>query len=334
MCISLAVIAQEATPSAENGDSQPAVETTIQAWLGSYDNYNDESLPYGCGNFLLPVDTGIPRSGDTQDDLRLALEALLDPDFKHPEVETEAWLREMSLSVDTITIDDGDAVVMFGGTLIGPGHCGDALIEGQILQTIFQFEAIERVMVSDGETNLWEMIDLTDWYSDSFRDNYFYERPRAEAEAIKFWVGSFEDYETEGIAYGCGSYLLPVETGISRSGNPQTDLRLALEALFNPALKHPEAETEDWLKGLELSVEAITLAQGEADIKLGGKLIGIGSCGDAIMEGRILETVFQFDYIERVRVSDGETNLREIVDQSDTLSDEERRNYLYERTQR
>ena len=148
---------------------------------------------------------------------------------------------------------------------------------------------------------------------------------------IQFWVGTFEDYAAEGIPYGCGSYLLPVDSGIPRSDDTIEDLRIALEALLNPELAHPQAETEDWLRSLGLSVEEITLDAGEAVITLGGELLGIGSCGDAIMEGQILQTIFQIEAIERVKVSDGDTNLREIIDMSDSLSAEERRNYIYAR---
>lgn len=317
-------IAQEPTATDEE-------EKMIQVWVGSYEDYETEGIPYGCGSYLLPLDTGLYRSSDTAEDLRLALGALLSPDLNHPEADTEDGLKNMELSVEEVTIEEGRAQVTLGDTLIGPGHCGDALIEGQILQTVFQFEDIERVKVSDGKTNLWEMIDLTGWYSEEYRNNYVYERPDAEVETIQFWVGTFEDHESDGIPYGCDSYLLPVDTGETRSGNPHTDLTSALEALFDPGLDHPEAETEDWLKGLRLSVAEITLIEGEAVVTLDGDLIGIGSCGDAIMEGQILQTLFQFDFIERVKISDGKTNLWEIIDQSDTLSEEERQNYLYER---
>ncbi len=328
----LPLIGQETTPAAAE-DGQSEDEKTIRIWVGSFEEYEEEGIPYGCGSYLLPVDTALSRTGDTSEDLRVALEALFAPELNHAEAETEDWLKGLGLSVEEITLDEGEAIVTLAGTLLGIGSCGDAIMEGQILQTIFQFEDIERVRVSDGVTNLWEIIDLTDWYSEAYRNNYVYQRSDAKVETIQFWVGSFENYEEKGIPYGCGSYLLPVDTDVTRSRNPHTNLSIALEALFNPDLDHPEAETEAWLKGLGLSVEEITLEQGEAVVTLSGPLLGIGSCGDAIMEGQILQTVFQFDAIERVKISDGETNLWEIIDQSDKLSDEERQNYVYERSE-
>lgn len=312
-------------------DAQTADDETIQVWVGTYEDYQEEGIAFGCGAFLLPVDTGIPRSGETVEDLRLALETLFAPELEHPEAETETGLKDMRLSVEEIAIVEGEAAVKLGGRLLGPGHCGDAIIEGQILHTIFQFKAIERAIVTDGESNLWEMIDLTGWYSEAYRDNYAYERPDAEPETIQFWVGTFEDYEADGIPYGCDSYLLLIDTEIARSGSPYIDLQAALEALFDPELDHPSAETEGWLKSLGLSVEEISLVEGEADIRLGGELNGIGGCGDAIMEGQLLQTVFQFDFIERAKISDGVTNLRQIVDMSDQLSQEELRAYVYDR---
>ena len=333
-----AVMAQQPEPTAVPDDAAQAAadaqtqdDKNIQFWVGSFEDFAAEGIPYGCGSTLLPVDTGVARSGATLEDLSVALDALLNPALNHPTAATEDWLKQQELSVEEISIDDGEAVIRIGGTLIGPGHCGDAIIEGQILHTVFQFEAIERVMVSDGETNLWEMIDLTGWYSDEYRANYVYERPDAEARTIQFWAGAFEDYASEGIPYGCDSFLLPVDTGITRSGNPHSDLTLALEALFDPDLKHPEADTEDWLKGLGLSVEEITLSAGEAIVTLAGSLVGIGGCGDAIMEGQLLQTIFQFEAIERVKVTDGRSNLWEIVDTSDQLSEGARQNYIYSR---
>ena len=216
--MSYSAFAQEATPTAGAEEGQAEEEKTIQFWVGTYEEYESESIPYGCGSYLFPVDTTMTRSGDTIEDLRLALEALFSPDLDHPEAETEHWLKGLGLSVEEISIVEGEAVVTVAGTLKGIGHCGDAIMEGQILQTVFQFESIERVKVSDGVTNLWEIIDLTGWFSEEYRDNYVYKRPGAEGETIQFWVGAFEDFASEGIPYGCDSFLLPVDTGVTRSG--------------------------------------------------------------------------------------------------------------------
>ncbi len=333
-----ASLAQAPTPTAQMdaragavADSQTEKSKTISFWVGAYENYADSGIAYGCDGFLLPVETNIERSGDAALDLRAALEALLSPDFQHPEAETEDWLKTLGLRVADVSVREGFAEVALDGALTGIGSCGDALMEGQILQTVFQFEGIERVRVSDGVTNLWEITDLTDWYSRKYRKNYIYSRPDSDEKPIQFWVGAYEDNEGEGIPYVCDSFLLPVDTDARQSGHLHIDLRLALEALFDPALDHPEAESEDWLKGLGLSVEDIRLSAGVAKVTLGGALIGIGSCGDAIMEGQILHTIFQFDAIEGAKVSDGERNLRAIIDMSDALSDEELQDYTYSR---
>ncbi len=335
--LAFGALAQAPTPTAQmydaaaETDRQTGDSNTIRFWLGAYENYADSGIAYGCDGFLLPVDTDIERSGDTLQDLRAALEALLSPEQMHPQAETEDWLKTLGLRVAGISISEGFAEVALDGALLGIGSCGDALMEGQILRTVFQFDDIKRVRVSDGLTNLWEITNLTDWHSREYRENYVYARPDAEKKLIQFWVGADEDYEGKGIPYGCDSFLLPVDTDVTQSGHWHIDLRLALEALFDPALNHPVADTEDWLKELGLSVEDIRLSAGRATVSLGGDLIGIGSCGDAIVEGQILNTIFQFDAIESVKVMAGGRNLRAIVDMSDSLTDEELREYTYSR---
>lgn len=149
----------------------------------------------------------------------------------------------------------------------------------------------------------------------------------------QIWLGSFGNYQGRGIEVGCESYLLPVDTGLERGRSTLGELSLALSALFDPEQSHPNGavETEDWIKELGLSVAGIHIDEGMAEIALGGQLRGIGTCGDAILEAQILQTVFQFSDINRARVTDGAFNLRQIVDMSDMLSERELREYIYER---
>ena len=153
----------------------------------------------------------------------------------------------------------------------------------------------------------------------------------ADSETIKFWVGSDLDYQGRGKPVGCGSYLLPVDTGVERSAKIERDLQIALEALFDPARNHLRVNTFDWIKQLGLGIESLSFREGAAQVNLSGTLLGIGSCGDAILEAQILETIFQFEIIAYAYVSDGVTNLWEIVDQSGRLTPEQRRHWVYER---
>ena len=157
---------------APSEELQAGDEKTIQFWVGSDADYED----VGCGRFMLPVDTGIRRSGNTIKDLKLALQALFSPDQNHPEAARLDWVKELGLTVESITISNGDALVKLAGGLMGIGFCGDAVMQAQIIQTIFQFEAIERVMVTDGVMNLWEITDMSDMLTEAARKNYVYTR--------------------------------------------------------------------------------------------------------------------------------------------------------------
>ena len=75
----------------------------------------------------------------------------------------------------------------------------------------------------------------------------------------------------------------------------------------------------------------MTSTPGFAEVMLGGRLRGIGACGDAILEAQILHTIFQFDEIDRARVRDAAMNLRQITDASDRFSQEELRQFIYTR---
>ena len=80
-----------------------------------------------------------------------------------------------------------------------------------------------------------------------------------------------------------------------------------------------------------LFVESIQIDDGFAEVLLGGRLWGIGSCGDAILEAQIMQTIFQFDEIDRARVRDSAMNLRQITDMSDRFSQEALYNFVYTR---
>ncbi len=220
-CIVLAVstghlsLGQQPTPISSSNPapaqgSQTDDEKTIKFWVGSFSDYESQGIMVGCESYLLPVSTATERGDDLAGDLQAALEALFDPEQAHPVAETEDWVKQLNLSVESISIIDGEAVVELGGTLLGIGSCGDAILEAEILQTVFQFETIERVKVTDGVTNLREATHtMHDVLSPEQRKDFVYTRPEdsqtGDEETIKFWVGGFSDYESQGIIVGCES---------------------------------------------------------------------------------------------------------------------------------
>ena len=155
--------------------------------------------------------------------------------------------------------------------------------------------------------------------------------PALDDSRIHYWVGSFESYGGAGVSVGCDSYLYPVDSGQAQTGDAADDMRVALEALFDPQQTHEFAETAAWLLDLGLRVESIDIEDGMAEIRLGGRLRGIGTCGDAILEAQIMQTIFQFAEIERARITDGVMNLRQITDMSDRFSQAELRDFIYTR---
>ena len=202
-------IGQQPTPTSNSippsaQDTQSDDEETIKFWVGSFSDYESQGIMVGCESYLLPLSTTIERGDDLVSDLQIALEALFDPEQNHPVAETEDWVKQLDLSVESISIVDGDAEVNLGGTLMGIGGCGDAILEAQILQTVFQFKTLERAKVTDGVTNLREATHtMHDVLSPEQRKNFVYTRPEDSQsigeETIKFWVGSFSDYESQGI---------------------------------------------------------------------------------------------------------------------------------------
>ena len=71
---------------------------------------------------------------------------------------------------------------------------------------------------------------------------------------------------------------------------------------------------------MNLHAYDISIENGHAIVNIGFKLHGIGTCADPIIEGQIIQTIFQFDEIQTAKVIiNGDGNLRQLVDQSGRL---------------
>ena len=124
----------------------PAPETmTLQVFLIALEDGGQSGQEVGCGDSAVPVQVVVPR---TQGVLRAALEALLSiRDQYYGESGLYNALYQSDLRVEGITLEDGEAVVNLGGTLMLGGVCDNPRVEAQLEETALQFSTVSRVSV-------------------------------------------------------------------------------------------------------------------------------------------------------------------------------------------
>ena len=324
--------AAAAIPSPTPSPSPSPPPNTVRLWwLADSSAAADETSTAdaaGCALELVPGNSEIPDDLSTLDTLNRALTQLSGADSAAPAGALNL-IAASDLRAASYRIENDHAVIHLEGTLVPPGDdCASRRLGGQLAMNLLSLTKTESATILFDDDNLRQALDAS---GRETRRTYSQAALQAgDEQTILFWVGSDSDYQSTGIVVGCASYLLPVDTQIPRSDSLTDDLILALAALFDAQQNHPAlTETYDWLKGLGLSIKNITLDADSAVIDLNEGLMGIGTCGDAILEAQILQTLFQFETLERVKVSDGRMNLRQVTDMSDRLSLAELQDYVY-----
>jgi len=143
----------------QHPDSQ---QDFLEYWLISEVDSPIDGIQVGCESYIVPVATEKIATGNTIEDLTTALNDLLAPNQQYLDGVTNYILEDQNLFVDSVTLDNDHATVQIGGQLYGLGTCADPIFEGQIVQTIFQFEEIQSVTVMNGGMNLREFVDMSD----------------------------------------------------------------------------------------------------------------------------------------------------------------------------
>ncbi len=324
---------ETASPPADmpRSSSAPALlDGSLELWWLLPDDAGVRGTLAGCGDSLILVPSGIRTDLDPADRLNNALAFLTDPAHGESINGGMNLMAQTELTAVSYRIENNHVIMNLEGRLNLNSDCFNARLESQLAMNILSLTDTETATILVNGENLRQAADLSGRESRTM-----YSRSGMQSgdkKTIQFWVGDESNYRSAGFKVGCDSYLLPVDTGILRSDDTIRDLRLALEALFSPVQTHPVVENSyDWVKKLGLMVEDISIQDGEARVLLAGGLRGIGTCGDAVLEAQIIQTVFQFEMIERVMVTDGVMNLLEITDMSDLRSQEERANYVYTR---
>lgn len=134
------------TPRPPAPNPQPGGDAMfLQMYLVALEDGGASGEKVGCNDSLVPVTIEVPR---TQGVLRAALSKLLALKKKdYGESGLYNALYQSDLSIQSLAVTDGEAVIRLSGQLASGGVCDDPRIIGQIEATARQFSTVDRVSV-------------------------------------------------------------------------------------------------------------------------------------------------------------------------------------------
>ena len=104
--------------------------------------------PVACGDSLIKVNTGLPRSGDNATDISAALRRLLVKRQWMVGLYNPTYLSNMNVASVDFNPGSGLATVDLLGSYVRSGdHCDDGRVHDQIWTTIRQFPGVRGVLV-------------------------------------------------------------------------------------------------------------------------------------------------------------------------------------------
>ncbi len=112
-------------------------------------NDNGAGGPFvGCGDSAIPVDVQITPTQDSVEALKAALQALLSAGDRYAGgAGLYNALKNSSLKVVDITIQNTNATIKLSGELLSGGQCDDPRIKAQLEQTIRQFPQVTQISI-------------------------------------------------------------------------------------------------------------------------------------------------------------------------------------------
>lgn len=145
LTIPTATQVQQVPPTAAPPTSTTATEQFIKIVLIELEGNGQSGPLVGCGDSAIPINVTIPP---TQGVLRAALEKLLSAKQQfYGESGYYNALYQSELAVESVRIEQGNAIIRLTGTLTLGGTCDAPRVEAQIEQTALQFSTVSTVTV-------------------------------------------------------------------------------------------------------------------------------------------------------------------------------------------
>jgi len=145
-------------PSASNTPEAAQGPAMVEIYLIALEDQGVSGDPVGCGDSAVPVQIQIPP---TQGVLRAALDALL-------ALKTQYFgqsglynaLYQSNLHVESVVIQNGEAIVKLAGTLIQGGECDSPRVQAQLEETVLQFSTVSKASIFINGKPLEDVLSL------------------------------------------------------------------------------------------------------------------------------------------------------------------------------
>ncbi len=292
---------------------------TVELWWIIRGDEGRTGFAVGCGDSIYLQQSGIPANLSMEQTIQRAFAYLTDDANAGVEFGDRGWWNPISttgLYLVDYTIDGDHVTMNLAGALNLSGVCFDAQIEPQIALNVMSLTRTQSATIFVDGVNLRTYFDMS---GQDTRTSYtmaeFQNQPSNSDALIEYWVGSETNASADAIPVGCDGYLIPIVTDDFIGEDVSQNIEVALTNLFDPNRNLPPVFL-NFLNTQNLTVESVEVNNGDAVVNIGGNMLGIGVCSDSILEGQILQTIFQFDEVQTIKVMNGDRNLRQYVDMS------------------
>lgn len=253
----------------------------------------------GCGDSLVPVEIEIEP---TLAPLTAGLNELLSIDTReYGQSGLYNALYQSDLTLESVRIVDSEAVIRLSGTLVLGGACDEPRVWAQLRQTALQYRTVDEVSIFVNDTPLEELVMAP---------------PPSETDGFTqttIYLVAIGDEGQLGEEIGCGDSLVAVDIEIEPTLAPLT---AALnELLTTDGSEYGESGFYNSLYQSDLTLEDVTIVDGEAVISLSGTLTLGGVCDEPRVRAQLRQTALQYATVDEVSILVNDTPLEDLLSQ-------------------
>jgi spore germination protein GerM len=320
------VVAAEQQPvkavSGEFDVTEPATPTPTRSlftrtniYLIAIGDAGESGKEIGCGDSVIPVEVEIEP---TVAPLTAALEELLSiEDREYGQSGLYNALYQSELTLDDVRIVDGEAVIELAGTLTIGGVCDEPRVRAQLRETALQYATVEEVSIFINGSPLDEVLQGATPTPTSTSTAPSTPTPTPSSTDLftrtNIYLIAIGDAGESGKEIGCEDSVIPVEVEIEPTIAPLT---AALRKLLGiKDREYGESGLYNALYQSNLTLEDVTIVDGEATIELSGTLTVGGVCDEPRVRAQLRETALQYATVDRVSILVDGTPLEELLNE-------------------